>query len=450
MKHDQEDSQCDKLVTVVDSISDGVLAVDLDRRIIFMNQAAARISGHSQDEALGKHCWKIFHTNVCEDSCPLKRAMNGAASAANRPVCVTSKDGKRIPVSISATLLKNRQGTIIGGVETLRDLDLVRQIHREHESQYVFEDMMSRSKKMRDVFDIIPAIAESESTVLIEGESGTGKELIARAIHNLSPRKDGPFVALNCGAIPDSLLESELFGYVAGAFTDAKKDKRGRFAIAAGGTLLLDEIGDVSQAMQTKLLRVLEQRLYEPLGATKSATSDVRILAATNKRLDDLVEQGSFRRDLYYRINVMRVQLPSLRERIEDIPLLVDHFIDRFNRLRQKSVPGFSPPALGMLLNHDFPGNVRELENIVEHASVLCGDGIIRPEHLPEYLQGERSVPAIEIAGTLAEMEALFLIGALKRNNWSRKDTAAEIGINPSTLYRKIKKLGLKLPRDKD
>jgi len=306
--------------------------------------------------------------------------------------------------------------------------------------------MMSRSKKVRDIFDIIPAIAESESTVLIEGESGTGKELIARAIHNLSPRKDGPFVALNCGAIPDNLLESELFGYVAGAFTDAKKDKKGRFAIAAGGTLLLDEIGDVSQAMQAKLLRVLQEKLYEPLGATESAASDVRVLAATNKRLDDLVEKGSFRRDLYYRINVMRVRLPSLRERREDIPLLADHFVDRFNRLHHKNVPGFSPPALGLLLNHDFPGNVRELENIVEHASVLCGEGIIRPEHLPEYLRGDRPVPAIEIAGTFAEMEALFLIGALKRNNWSRKDTAAEIGINPSTLYRKIKKLGLKLP----
>jgi PAS domain S-box-containing protein len=450
MDYRQEKYQCDKLITVVDSISDGVLAVDLDRRITFMNRAAARITGYSQDEALGKHCWEVFHTNVCEDSCPLKRAMNGAASTANRPVCVTSRDGKRIPVSISATLLKDRQGTIIGGVETLRDLDLVRQLHREYESQYVFEDMITGSKKMRDIFEIIPAIAESESTVLIEGESGTGKELIARAIHNLSPRKNGPFVALNCGAIPDNLLESELFGYVAGAFTDAKRDKKGRFAVARGGTLLLDEIADVSQAMQAKLLRVLQEKLYEPLGAIKSVPSDVRVIAATNKGLDHLVEEGSFRRDLYYRINVMRVRLPALRERKEDIRLLVDHFVDRFNRLRQKNVPGFSPPALGLLLNHDFPGNVRELENIVEHASVLCGDGIIRPEHLPEYLHGDRPVPAIEIAATLAEMEALFLIGALKRNNWSRKNTAAEIGINPSTLYRKIKKLGLKLPRDKD
>jgi transcriptional regulator with PAS, ATPase and Fis domain len=376
--------------------------------------------------------------------------MNGNASTVNRPVCITNRRGKRVPVSISATLLKDAQGVVIGGVETLRDLDLIRQLHREYESQYVFEDMISRSKKMRELFDILPAIAESESTVLIEGESGTGKELVAGAIHKLSPRKNGPFVALNCGALPDNLLESELFGFVAGAFTDAKKDKKGRFAIAERGTLLLDEIGDVSQAMQVKLLRVLQEKIYEPLGGTASVPADVRVIAATNKGLDQLVETGSFRSDLYYRINVMRVRLPSLRERKEDIPLLVGHFVDRFNRLRQRNVPGFSPPALSLLLNYDFPGNVRELENIVEHASVLCGGGIIRPEHLPEYLRGERPIPAVEIAGTFAEMEALFLIGALKRNNWSRKDTAAEIGINPSTLYRKIKKLGLTLPNNQD
>lgn len=450
MEHKPDECHCDMLIAVADSLSDGVLAVDLDRCITFINRAAERITGVCQQDALGKHCWEVFHTNVCEDGCPLKRAMNGAASTVIRPVCITNGQGERVPISVSATLLRDAQGTVIGGVETIRDLDLVRQLHREYESQYVFEQMISRSKKMRELFDILPAIAESESTVLIEGESGTGKELIARAIHSLSPRKDGPFVALNCGALPDNLLESELFGYAAGAFTDAKKDKKGRFAVAAGGTLLLDEIGDISQAMQVKLLRVLQEKCYEPLGATASVPSDVRVIAATNKELDQLVETGSIRSDLYYRINVMRVRLPSLRERKEDIPLLVDHFIDRFNRLHKKDTPGFSPPALGLLLNHNFPGNVRELENIIEHASVLCGDGIIRPAHLPEYLQTDKPVPAVEIAETFAEMEALFLIGALKRNNWSRKNTAEEIGINPSTLYRKIQKLGLKIPKDQD
>jgi len=450
VKHRQVECQCDELVTIVDSISDGVMAVDLDHRITFMNFAAERITGYSLSEALGSKCWDIFHTNVCKDNCPLKRVMNDGDSLVNKPVCVTRRDGKRVPVSISATLLKDENGKITGGVETLRDLDMIRQLHNEYESQYVFEDMISRSKKMRELFDILPAIAESESTVLIEGESGTGKELVAKAIHSLSNRKNGPFIALNCGALPDNLLESELFGHTAGAFTDAKKDKAGRFALAEGGTLLLDEIGDVTQAMQVKLLRVLQEKLYEPLGSTTSVSADVRVIAATNKQLDDLVENKEFRQDLYYRINVMRIRIPALRERKEDIPLLVDHFVDRFNRLRKKNVPGFSPPALNLLLNHDFPGNIRELENIVEHASVLCGQGIIRPEHLPDYLQGDRPVPVVEIAGTLAEMESLFLIAALKRNNWSRKKTAAEIGVNPSTLYRKIKKHGLKLPDSKE
>ncbi len=448
MKPESVERLCEKLITVVDSISDGVLAVDLDRRITFINRAAERITGCLQEEALGKYCWEVFHTNICDESCPLKRAMLDNTLTVNRAVCITSRHGKRVPVSVSGTPLRDHRGKVIGGVETLRDLNLIRQLQKEYEAQYAFEDMISRSKKMRELFDILPAIAESESTVLVEGESGTGKELVARAIHSLSPRKDGPFVALNCGALPDNLLESELFGYVAGAFTDAKKDRKGRFAVASGGTLLLDEIGDVSQAMQVKLLRVLQEKTYEPLGGSQSEPANVRIIAATNKGLDRLVETDEFRRDLYYRINVMRVRLPALRERREDIPLLVDHFVDRFNSLHQKNVPGFSPPALSILLNHDFPGNVRELENIIEHASVLCGGGIIRPEHLPEYLFDSRPVPAVEIAGTFAEMESLFLIGALKRNNWSRKDTAAEIGINPSTLYRKMKRLGLQIPKD--
>ncbi len=299
---------------------------------------------------------------------------------------------------------------------------------------------------MREIFDILPSLAESESTILISGDSGTGKELVARAIHDLSPRHNGPFVALNCGALPDSLLESELFGYVAGAFTDAKKDRIGRFALAGGGTLFLDEIGDVSPAMQVKLLRVLQERMFEPLGSTSPQKADVRIVTATNKDLESLVAAGEFRRDFFYRINVLSVKVPPLKNRREDIPLLVDHFVDRFNRLRQKTVPGVSTPCMNILYNHDFPGNIRELENIIEHAAVLAGNDIIRPEHLPAYLRQDRPIPAVEVAGTMAEMEALFLIATLKRNNWSRKRTAVEIGVNPSTLYRKIKKLGLKMP----
>jgi transcriptional regulator with PAS, ATPase and Fis domain len=303
---------------------------------------------------------------------------------------------------------------------------------------------------MREIFAVLPTIAESESTALIEGESGTGKELFARALHNLSPRKDGPFISINCGALPDNLLESELFGYVAGAFTDAKKDKEGRFALAGKGTLLLDEIGDVSPAMQAKLLRVLQERTFEPLGSTKSIATDVRVIAATNKQVDKLVSAGRFRQDLFYRINVIRLVIPPLRDRKEDIPLLVDHFVEEFNRLRHKDIAGIASPALEILMKHSFPGNVRELENIVEHAFVLSPGGVIKPDHLPEYLKGQKAIPAVTIARTMKEMESLFIIAALKRNNWSRKDTAQELGIDTSTLYRKIRKLGLRLPTTPD
>ena len=241
--------------------------------------------------------------------------------------------------------------------------------------------MLSRNKIMQDLFEILPTIAESGSPVLIEGESGTGKELVAKALHNLSPRKDGPFIGLNCGALPDNLLESELYGYVAGAFTDAKKDKKGRFALAENGTLFLDEIGNISPAMQVRLLRVLQEKEFEPLGGTRSIKTNARIIAASNSSLDQLVTRGTFRTDLFYRINVVKISLPSLRERREDIPLLIDHFVEQFNRLRNRDIPGISPPVLEILMNYDYPGNIRELENIIEHAFVLCTKGIIKPEH---------------------------------------------------------------------
>ena len=441
-----EDFLCRKLLTVMDSISDGVFTVDANWKITFFNKAAERITGFKAEEAIGKRCYQVFQTDICNTNCALRKTMATGQPVVNRPVCIINKRGRRIPISISTALLKDSRGRIVGGVETFRDLDVVRQVRKEFEAQYTYENMISRNRKMQDIFKLLPTIAQSASTVLIEGESGTGKELIARALHGLSRRRRGPFISINCGALPDNLLESELFGYVSGAFTDAKKDKQGRFALADRGSLLLDEIGDVSQALQVKLLRVLQERTFEPLGSTKSIQVDVRIIAATNRQLDKLVSEGRFRKDLYYRINVIKVSLPPLRERMEDVPLLVEHCVDRLNRLHRREVLGLTPPALQILMKHDYPGNIRELENIIEHAFVLSSGTVIRPQHLPDYLQSERAVPVVEIASTMKEMESLFLIAALKRNDWSRKATAKELGINPSTLYRKIKKLGLKIP----
>jgi transcriptional regulator with PAS, ATPase and Fis domain len=303
---------------------------------------------------------------------------------------------------------------------------------------------------MRQVFQVLPQIAESDSTVLIEGASGSGKELFARAIHNLSRRRDKRFVALNCAALPDTLLESELFGYKAGAFTDARQDKPGRFALADGGTLLLDEIGDISQAMQVRLLRVLQERTYEPLGSVEPVKTDVRVIAATNKDLGKLVRKGTFREDLFYRIHVIRLALPSLRDRREDIPLLVEHFVGKFNRLQGKDVVGVSDEVLARLMEHDYPGNVRELENIIEHAFVLCRGGLLQLAHLPPELRGSAAGEAApSIAGmTLEAMERLLITDALRRQHGNRSAAAKHLGINPSTLFRKAKTLGIELPEE--
>jgi transcriptional regulator with PAS, ATPase and Fis domain len=301
---------------------------------------------------------------------------------------------------------------------------------------------------MQRIFEVLPAVALSPSTVLLLGETGTGKELAARTIHSLSPRARGPFVAVNCASLPDTLLESELFGYKAGAFTGANKDKPGRFALARGGTLLLDEIGEISPALQGKLLRVLQERTYEPLGATRSETADVRVIAATNKDLSEQVRQGIFREDLYYRVNVVRLELPPLRRRLEDVPLLAEQFIARFNRRQGKAVRGISPEALSLLMAHDWPGNIRELENAIERAFVICGDGPIGIAHLPGELTA-RSAAFEAKADPRAAHDILDIraIGsALERNAGNRLAAARELGIHKSTLFRRMKKLGIPLP----
>jgi transcriptional regulator with PAS, ATPase and Fis domain len=331
---------------------------------------------------------------------------------------------------------------VAGGVETFRDLSLVEALRREVEKSFTFEDIISSNDKMQGIFAILPDVAVSDSTILIEGESGTGKELLAKAIHNLSARCDNPLVIVNCGAIPDTLLESELFGHKAGAFTDARHDKAGRFAQAQGGTLFLDEIGDVSPALQVRLLRVLQDKKFQPLGGTETITADVRVLAATNKRLKSLVDGGKFREDLFYRIQVFRLELPALRERKEDIPLLVQHFVVRLNRLKGKDIAGLSQEALTALMSYDWPGNVRELQNAIEHAFILCHGGFIELGHLPAHFREVAlTSEGLPIGLTLSQIEARVLKEALARNQGNKSATARELGIDKTTLWRKMKKL---------
>ena len=439
---------------ILESISDGVFTVDLNWKIMSFNRAAEGITGVSRKEAIGRHCWEVFRSNMCESDCALKKTMKEEKSFVNTSTHIINSEKKRIPITVSTSLLKDKEGKIIGGVETFRDHTLVEELRKELSGSYRMGDIISASPEMKKIFSILPQIAESDSTVLIEGETGTGKELMARAIHNLSLRKDHSFVAINCGALPDTLLESELFGYKAGAFTHAVKDKPGLFAVAEGGTLLLDEIGDTSAAFQARLLRVLEEREFQPLGAVKKEKANVRVIAATNKNLSHLVEEKIFRQDLFYRINVVNINLPPLRQRMEDILLLVEHFIAKLNRLRGKFVSGIDQQVLEILMSHDFPGNIRELENIMEHAFVLCAEGDIKPEHLPAMFSKqfrtifEHEIPEYETPDDpVRSVEIRVIMDALKRNNYNRKAAADDLGMHKSTLFRKIEKLGIRLPK---
>jgi PAS domain S-box-containing protein len=432
---------------ILDSIADGVFTVGLDWRITSFNRAAEEITGMPREEAIGRICAEVFKATICESACVLRKTMETGEPIVNREIEIVRSDGESVPISISTALLRDESGDVVGGVETFRDLSTLEELKKELEHRHTFSDIISKSHEMQKLFDILPEIAVSESTVLIEGESGTGKELFARAIHSLSPQCNGPLVAVNLGALPDTLLEAELFGYKAGAFTDARHDKPGRFALAEGGTIFLDEIGDISPAMQVRLLRVLQERIYEPLGGTESLRADVRVITATNRDLDRLVKKGSFRQDLYYRINVVRLSVPPLREHKEDVPLLVDHFIDHFNRLKGKSIAGVSPDVIAALMQHDFPGNVRELENVIEHAFVLCRSGSIQMRHLPEHLRVGIEPTELSESSNLDELEARFIRETLRRNGWNRTAAARELGIHKTTLWRKIKRLGIELPR---
>ncbi len=433
---------------ILDSVNEGVFTVDRDWKIRSFNRAAEKITGVLRKDAIGKRCSDVFHANICENECTLRKTLDTGVPTVCKTACIISNKGMRIPIRISTAVLRNDKGKIIGGVETFQDLSQLNALKRELQNRHSFEDIVGRSTPMQKLFDILPLIAESRSTVLIEGASGTGKELFAKAIHNLSPRKKKPFIAVNCAALPDALLESELFGYKAGAFTDAKKDKAGRFLLADGGSIFLDEIGDISQALQVRLLRVLQERLIEPLGSTEAIPINVRIIAATNKKLKEMVKNGTFREDLYYRIRVVHMELPELKYRKEDIPLLIEKIIDKFNRLQDRDIKGISPEAMQILMDYEYPGNIRELENIIEQSMVLCRTNIIEPHQLPLELRpntacNHENHPA---NSTIQQMEKQMIERILWKFNGNRRKAASELGINPSTLFRKIKALSINVP----
>lgn len=433
---------------ILESISDGVFTVDANWQITSFNRAAEAITGVTKEQAIGQRCCDVFRSSMCAEDCALRKTLSSGEPIIGRAGYIIDAEGQRIPISVSTAVLRDAEGQVTGGAETFRDLSELEALRREVTGRIEMGDLVSHSPAMQQALDMLPVIAESPSTVVIHGETGTGKEVVARALHTMSAQGKGPFVAVNCGALPDALLESELFGHLRGAFTGATHDKPGRFELAEDGTLFLDEIGEISPALQVRLLRVLQEHTYEPLGSTQTHVTNARVIVATHRDLKARMQSGEFREDLYYRIHVISIDLPPLRNRKEDIPLLAEHFIARFNRRRGRTLSGISSEALSLLMAHDWPGNVRELENAIEHAFIVCREGEISIEHLPVHLAARRK--DFRGADTIADAHNLLdlqtIQAALERNGNNRAATARELGIHKTTLFRKMKRLGILAP----
>ncbi len=437
---------------ILNCITEGVIAIGLDQRIRYVNKAAVGLLGYDRKDIIGQSCEKLLKSNICHsDECILKRTLRTKEAVSNYEMVIKNREDKSIPVSINTALQTDADGNVIAIIEVFRDISQVKALEEELERRDYFENIIGKNEMMQEIYSLLPSIAQTKSTVLIEGESGTGKELIARAIHANSPRKDGPFVKINCAALAEGILESELFGHVKGAFTGAYYDKLGRFELADKGTIFLDEIGDVSPTLQVKLLRVLQEEEFERVGGTKSIKVDVRIIAATNRDLYKAVKEGHFREDLYYRLRVIPIQIPPIRERKDDIPLLINHFINKFNHEMKKNINNISPKAMEVLLGYDYPGNVRELENIIEHAFVCCHSNTILAEHLPKDIFKKDITTAEGLAigkGTLQELEKELIVKMLSQLNWSYKEASQRLGISRTTLWRKIKEYRIKKPHN--
>lgn len=437
---------------ILDNIGEGVFSVDKDFRITSFNTEAERITGIPRQHAVGRKCYEIFRASICQTGCALRETIRSGKSLKNVRIDVLDANMDVVPICVSTAVLKDDEGNLVGGVEIFRDVSEVEALRREVSGHQGFRDIIGQSAPMRRIFSVLPDVAASDAPVLVSGASGTGKELIANAIHDLSPRRDHPFVRVNCGALPDTLLESELFGYVKGAFTDARRDKPGRFVLADGGTLFLDEVGELSPAFQVKLLRVLQEGELQPLGSTRTIKVDVRIVAATNRDLAQAVAERTFREDLYYRLRVVPIDIPPLAARRQDVQPLVEHFVRETARRTGKPIEGVTDRALQVLCDYEFPGNVRELKNLVERAFVFCRDRLIDVRHLPDDVFVKASPDVLPITPPARPVqpfrmpdddEVRVIREALEANRWNRTETAKTLGIGRNTLWRKMKKYGL-------
>jgi PAS domain S-box-containing protein len=439
-----------RLKIILDNLDIGVLTVDRGGHITFFNNRAETITGFNRGDVLGKSCSMIFGKTSSHDLLLLNETIADGQARSTTEGEIKTRDGQAIPMRANYMALKNEDGCIVGGLATIADLSLKYQFNSEIKGRYTFYDMVGKDPAIQKIFEIVPVVASSDATILIEGPTGTGKDVLAKVIHNASKRSKKTLVKVNCAALPDNLLESEMFGYVKGAFTGAEKDKPGRFQEADEGTIFLDEIGDLPLSLQAKLLRVLEDMEFYPLGSRKTTKVDVRVISATNQNLELLVSEKRFREDLFYRLNVMRLDLPPLKDRRGDIPLLISHILKRLCATRDTMVEKFSIDAMEVLLNYDYPGNVRELENIIEHALIVCQDKIIERNHLPLSLQRGISspLPAEEkgpFDGEIEFSEKTIILDMLRKYNGNKGKTASALDINRTTLWRKMKKYNISI-----
>ncbi len=427
---------------IVNSIADGVFTIDQSWRITSFNRAAQEITGFSEKEVIGKFCKDVFRTNKCSEGCPLALTLEKNHQIFRYELEIVDKQDRKHTISANTSVLKDLYDHPIGGIVSFHDISTLKQLVNHVKGKTLFEGIVGRSKPMQEIFKLIEDIADSPSTVLITGESGTGKEMIANAIQRRSNRRDGPFIKVNCSVFSEGLLESELFGHVKGAFTDARYDKPGRFEMADGGTIFLDEIGDASQKIQLKLLRVLQEHEFERVGGVKTIHVDVRVIAATNKNLEEAIAKGEFRQDLFYRLNVIPIRVPPLRERKEDIPYLIERFLEKFRLLTGKEIRNISTTAMDILMLYEYPGNVRELENAIEYAFNMAKGSIIEENHLPFSIRScecRRQIAEF----TESEAEDLQLKKVLEEVRWNRQKAAERLGISRVTLWRYMKKYGL-------
>ncbi len=452
------------LSAILDSLSEAVITVGRDHRIASFNRAAERLVGVSAADALGKDCREILSANFGPEqhNCPMGDVSEGGKPRSGVDGTLRRADGRIVPVGASWEFFTDESGEVRGFVISFRSFEEIERIAEERRSKFPVRDIIGKTPRIRRIFDLVDVVKDTDSTVLITGESGTGKGLFARAIHDLSPRREAPFVKVNCAALTETLLESELFGHVKGAFTGAIADKVGRFEAADGGTIFLDEIGDISPAVQVKLLRVLQEREFERVGSSKTQSADVRVIAATNRDLKGAMKEGRFREDLFYRLNVIPIVVPPLRERREDIPLLADHILKRLRARGLDRVRAISAEAMRRLMDYSWPGNVRELENVLERGAVCSRGAVLGADDLPEEVrEGGRSrpgepaaappraappAPPLSDAGQGADRVAAqkaSIVRALEEHRWNRGEAAASLGIDRSTLWRKMKKLGL-------